>query len=257
VLRAIIGQLAANLSAMMGPALVQCTALGSFGRFGNQLFQYAFARAYAERYGALLEVPEWIGRRVFGLDDPYPSRVLPRSMQDCVPWGQVDIDLFGYFQKTECLSILSRDRLRQWFRIRPQWEAKAQLPGKPYIAAHLRRGDYVSRYSSLYCTVSRNSYIRACEQFELDASQLVWVSDEWPRPFCDPELDFMSDFLILKHADVLLRGNSTFSFWAGVLSDGRVFSPLVSGLRGEHDVPFVPGNWPRCADFCDDLTIPD
>src|SRR5262245_49493375 len=103
---------------MINSGVVQCTTLGSFGRFGNQLFQYAFARAYAERYGALLEVPDWIGRRLFGVTDPYPSRALPRTAQDCIPWGEVNIDLFGYFQKRECLSILSRDRLRRWFRIR-------------------------------------------------------------------------------------------------------------------------------------------
>jgi hypothetical protein len=242
---------------MVSRPLVQCTTLGSFGRFGNQLFQYAFARAYADLYGAILEVPDWIGRRVFGLNDPYPSRVLTRTAQDCIPWGDVNVDLFGYFQKNECLSILSRARLRQWFQIQPRWEAMASLPGKPYIAAHLRRGDYVSRYASVYCTISRDSYIRACEQFALDASLLIWVSEETPRPFPEPELGFMSDFLALKHADVLLRGNSTFSFWAGVLSDGRVFSPVVDGRRGEHDVPFVPGNWPKCADICDDLAIAD
>jgi hypothetical protein len=147
--------------------------------------------------------------------------------------------------------------LRQWFQVRPEWEAHARLPATPYIAAHLRRGDYVSRYSSVYCTVSRDSYIRACEQFALDASLLIWVSEESPRPFPDPELGFMSDFLTLKHANVLLRSNSTFSFWAGLLSDGHVFSPVVDGLRGEHDVPFVPGNRPKCVDICDELDIPD
>jgi hypothetical protein len=183
--------------------------------------------------------------------------VLPRTAQDCIPWGEVNVDLFGYFQKAECLSILSRAQLRHWLQIRPEWEAEVQFPRMPYVAAHLRRGDYVSRYSSVYCVVSRESYIRACEQFALDVTQLTWVSEETPHPFPDLQLEFLSDFLILKHAAVLLRSNSTFSFWAGVLSDGRVFSPIVDGLRGEHDVPFVPGNRPKCVDICDDLDIPD
>ena len=237
--------------------IVQCTTLGSFGRFGNQLFQYAFARAYAERHDALLEVPDWVGRRIFGLDDPYPSRNLPRTAEDVVPWGGVDIDLFGYFQRTDCLAMLSREKLRAWFRIRPELEARVDLPSEPYIAAHLRRGDYASCYASVYCVVSRESYLKACQRFGLDAGRLIWISEEAPRSCGEPEFPFLADFVLLKHAQVLLRGNSTFSFWAGVLSDGRIFSPVVNGLRGEHDVPFVPGNRPRCADMCDDLDIPE
>lgn len=35
------------------------------GRFGNQLFQYAFARALAEKYGAELQTSDWIGPQIF------------------------------------------------------------------------------------------------------------------------------------------------------------------------------------------------
>ena len=234
--------------------MVQCTTLGRWGRFGNQLLQYAFARAYAERHGAVLEVPDWIGRRLFGLDDPYPSRELPRCELDVIPWGQVDVDLFGYFQKEECTAILSRAVLRRWFTIGEAWRGCVTLPERPYIAAHLRRGDY---QTSGYCVVRESSYLRACERFGLPADRLVWVSEEAPRPGPEPALDFLADFLVLLEADVILRANSTFSFWAGVLGRGRVFSPLVDGLVGWHDVEFVEGNWPRCVDCCDNLHIPE
>ena len=43
-------------------ATLHAACLGQLGQFGNQLFQYAFALAYAERWGLRLRVPDdWIG----------------------------------------------------------------------------------------------------------------------------------------------------------------------------------------------------
>jgi hypothetical protein len=49
-------------------------------------------------------------------------------------------------------------------------------------------------------------------------------------------------------ADVVLRANSTFSWWAALLGRGRVFSPLVEDRIGDQTVEFVEGNWPRMCD---------
>ncbi|NJO65433.1 MAG: hypothetical protein HC836_47270 [Richelia sp. RM2_1_2] len=92
--------------------VIQCTCLGKMGRFGNCLFQYAFARAYAEKYGAVLEVPEWIGEKLFGLKDKRPSLKLPKTNIDQVPWGKVNIDLCGHFQHKQFLDILNRNSLK-------------------------------------------------------------------------------------------------------------------------------------------------
>ena len=43
--------------------------LGRFGRFGNQLLQYAFLRVYAELHGLDIETPRWIGQEIFGFRD--------------------------------------------------------------------------------------------------------------------------------------------------------------------------------------------
>ncbi len=65
------------------PALY-AACLGRMGQFGNQVFQYAFALAYARTWSLMLRTPEWIGTHAFrdaaqyasGPLAPAPSRVL-------------------------------------------------------------------------------------------------------------------------------------------------------------------------------------
>lgn len=47
--------------------------LGTNGRFGNQLLQYAFLRLYADGHGLSCQTADWIGRDLFDLDDPFPA----------------------------------------------------------------------------------------------------------------------------------------------------------------------------------------
>ena len=51
------------------------------------------------------------------------------------------------------------------------------------------------------------------------------------------------DFLILLNSQTLIRSNSTFSYWAGLLGEGKVFSPNVKGKIGLNKVNFVDNNW--------------
>ena len=40
----------------------------------------------------------------------------------------------------------------------------------------------------------------------------------------------------------------SFSWWAGVLTNGIVYSPLVRDKTGLQNIEFVNGNWPRMVD---------
>ena len=64
-------------------------------------------------------------------------------------------------------------------------------------------------------------------------------------------MPFLPDFYRMLYATVLFRGNSSFSWLAALLSTGAIFSPVVKGLKGgmEHDVAYVPGNWPALSDL--------
>ena len=215
------------------------------GRLGNMMFQYAVARAYAECHGAVLHAPSWIGQQIFELPNhPGPAQ-LPGIGFDAFPDGRVNISLAGYFQYQEAVDILSRTKLQEWFKIQPRWHNLIKRVG---IAAHVRRGDYLG-IQHIFCIVTEQSYINACREIGKNPSDIFWVREEAPRKeHTPPGLEFLPDFLTLIYAEILLRANSTFSWWASVLSDGETYSPLVEAKKGHQDVKFVKGNWPRLID---------
>ena len=49
--------------------VILMSTLGSNGRFGNQIFQYAFLNIYAKKYDLDIKTPSWIGHDLFGHHD--------------------------------------------------------------------------------------------------------------------------------------------------------------------------------------------
>lgn len=228
-------------------AVVQCSCLGTHGRFGNMLFQWAVANKYAQDAGAKLETPSWIGQKLFGIQNDQISHPLPKTEPDKLEWGKPNVDIYGWFQHEDFVKHLRISELKRWFTFLPEFKNRFPKPKKCYIAAHIRRGDYVEQFSNIFCTISEQSYINACEKFKLDKNKLIYVRED--KPQIDNELpenlNFLTDFFTLLNADVILRANSTFSWWAATLGNGKVFSPLVENKHGEHTVDFVAGNWPK------------
>lgn len=231
--------------------IVSMSRLGTFGRWGNSLFQWAFGHFYAEKYNAVLQTPAWDGQKVFNITNPPIDRELPQTNCDEVPWGKVNIDLLGYYQHADFLKIMSRSKLKEVMKFQNHWTDIYQKPRPFYIAAHVRRGDY-GGLQSIFALLNESSYINACHKFGLNLDDLVWVHEERPESLHQMDeagLPFLKDFMTLVNADVILRGNSTFSWWAAVLSNAKIYSPLIGDNRGECDVEFVEGNWPAMANF--------
>lgn len=224
---------------------IQISCLGKLGRFGNQLHQYAFAKAYARAHDAILETPEWIGQQLFQLSDPPISRQLPQNKEmDKIKWGKTNIDLLGHFQFQKAIDLYSKADVQCWFNFKPEIQGKYRKHSEKAVA-HLRRTDYL-KFKNVYCIVSEQSYVDAFLKLGIDPDQAVWVSDENQKS-TDP-LKFLEDFFTMMDADILLRSNSTFSWWAGALGTCDVYSPLVNDKVGDQTVNFVKGNWPKIAD---------
>lgn len=235
--------------------LITVRNLGGIGRFGNQCFLYMFARAYAERYGAELRTSDWIGRKIF-CDvkerlvtqenllqtelDSNTQRPLDRY------FGRTDIDLRVYAQHQVYADFYTRKQAREWLKLKPEYERFA--PAVPQNVAHLRRGDYVDNasFQHIYCSVSDQSYDVAISRFRIPSPVLRvfegWQKDAPPLKGLPAELSWLPDFLLMRDAPHLLRANSTFSFWAGALGHGKVYSPLVYARVGLQDCEFVEGN---------------
>lgn len=236
--------------------VITCRNLGGIGRFGNQLALYLFVRGYAERYGFELRTGDWIGRRIFAnVKEPlvtedvahFPQTRLDSHTREPLDryFGRSGIDIFVYAQNVIYMNgFYTRANAREWLTLKPAYEAlKPLVP--PISVAHIRRGDYAENgtFAKLYCSISENSYDDAVEQFGIP-KPVVKVFEGWrPNPpNTPPDVEWLPDFLFMRDAKYLLRANSTFSYFAGLLGYGKVFSPLVEDKVGWNYVEFIEGN---------------
>ncbi len=239
--------------------IITVKLLNNFGRWGNCLFQYATARKYAEEHKSQLQTPNWVGEKVFNISDPRITAELPTEEFDHLPWGKTNINLSGYFQFQEIVSHWKRSELKSWFTFQDCWLQRFPKKRPFYVACHLRQGDYLTNFSNVFCNMLPSSYEKQLKKMGVDPKDVIYVKESEPELAPDlkgqgvkgiwgEDLDFLPDFMTLVNADIVLRANSTFSWWAGVLSKGKVYSPLVEDKVGPHEVEFVEGNWPRVVD---------
>jgi len=139
---------------------ISMSLLGKYGRFANQLFQYAFLRTYAEQYNLTVQTAPWVGEDLFGIP-PAPVTVpLPAYQEKTVggsiykpipPEGNevVGHDFHGYAQHHTSYYRPHRHFIQKLFQpttaLRSRlWPAVDKLLGigKTRVGIHLRRGDY-------------------------------------------------------------------------------------------------------------------
>jgi hypothetical protein len=149
-----------------------------------------------------------------------------------------------------------------------------------YDIAHLRRDDvsnpdFNKNNIQGYSVLSKKSYIDAFKQYGINVDKVEWCSDDYLKKW-HPEradslrlgwsyptgseyrpgimFDWLEDFLRLYFARTIFRANSSFSFWACLLSPtAKVYSPILNtqviyGINDkleEIDASFAEGNEPH------------
>ena len=241
------------------------------GLWGNQLFQYAFARGYCERHGLQLHTEPWPGHDIFDLHEPpafRPDERLAESHLIGQPPPSAAFSFRSYCQQQGCADYYTKRQVQQWLRFRPEVLARlAELPEGPLYLAHRRRGDY---QGFGYVVVSDAAYKRSIRAHGLDPEQVRFLTghgyvtppeDESTVPGLPQQFGFLRDFWWMMNAQILWRSNSTFAWWASTLGDPETWAPLIEGREGgrEHDCDFIRGNWPRFANlaFTTDLHLAD
>lgn len=240
-------------------SLVTCRTMGCGGRFGNQLFAYAFAKGYCQKYGHTLLIPSSsILRYIFEIPEDVSDNTHFRNTPlDKIPEGEGEIDLYGYYQFQEAVDFWKND-FQTWFNLKPQWQSILSRKMGEYnemTVCHLRGGDYLNLTDN-FCYVTPMSYWKAIQTFDLTKQKTKWVSEYSTE--IDPDvpgtIDFLPDFLTLVSARTLFRSNSTFAWWAATLRAAwgidpaqKVYSPLVVGKFGSNLCEFTPGNHPQMA----------
>lgn len=232
------------------------TNLGHNGRFGNSLFQAAFLMGFAHKYNATCEIPhDWIGRKIFKINHPTISRTLPLYKHDQIPTDQEALhskdgfNFTGYYQYQQALNYYSINKILNWFEFQPWVTERFPHPNINYIACHIRRGDYL-KLKHCFCIPTPSSYHDILNRLQLNYP-VKWISEEHPlidKEMEDQGMGFLPDFMQMYYARILLRSNSTFSWWAAALAQNNVLSPIVEDKVGSCDVEFAYGNAPRMAD---------
>lgn len=208
--------------------ILTMSSIGKLGRFGNQLFQYAFLRICAKKSGARIECPAWIGQTLFGHQDPIISQRLPPAIEmrdegeslfdfipefipyiekianakssrvgvDALSTGLINVDLWGFFQFHTRFFKPHQQYFRSLFQ--PVDGLKLALEdglnilrskGRTIVGIHIRRSDYLTEQRAGFTLVFPAKWY--CEW--LDG---IWSELEDPILFlCSDDLDsIINDF---------------------------------------------------------------
>jgi len=250
--------------------------LGKLGRFGNQLFQYAGTRLYAQQHNFKSAFPEWIGCKIFKTIEPYTlseqfrSWFLPTcQLQDLearpffkkhlalalieklYQQPKDNINLYGYLQDPFSLEQLhlNQSLVKKWFIFRDDIEETFQKATKkyiPWIGTHIRRGDFVKRNKTVPLSLYRDLIKKIKGQYNLyissDSSEIKSEMADlcpiYPENPLPSVPQFIFDFWMLFHSKILLGCGSTFSWWAAYLGNqNQYFSPPLTHLWTEGYVP--------------------
>ncbi|WP_077211355.1 alpha-1,2-fucosyltransferase [Bacillus dakarensis] len=188
----------------MKKQVIAMTTLGKNGRFGNQIFQYAFLKIYGKVFGLEVQTPRWIGNYLFNARDPKVSKRYPTVVEDefkneVKNIGTIDenvfeheeppytnVDLWGYFQFHTSHISSYKDYVRSLFTPVPSIESflqkgmtRLRSKGKTIIGLHLRRGDYLHYKDSEL----RGFFYAAPTEWYKELLEQIWPTLEEPVLF--------------------------------------------------------------------------
>jgi len=252
--------------------------IGNYGRFGNQMFQYATLRSVAHKTGhrAVLPIPPKTTNSYqrFVLDEafcglsieyknisPPPKTYQEKSMRfDGSIFSIEDgTDIIGYFQSEKYFAEIS-ELIRKEFCFKKEIQQsvddryKTVLNDHYAVSLHVRRGDYVNLQDT-HPLCTEEYYRKALDLMPKDA-KIVVISDDinWCKNnlshlhgdmvFSDNKNSYEDMYLMSKcRANII--ANSSFSWWGAWLADGdRVVAPKK--WFGKNDIDssdIIPERW--------------
>ncbi|MBF0452307.1 MAG: tetratricopeptide repeat protein [Candidatus Magnetomorum sp.] len=231
--------------------VISMNDLGIRGRLGHQIQYYLGLKKYARKHNYCLEVSDWLGRYLFeGCDDPFVSDIYDtidstdpafiRSTEDNCSPPKKKFNLRGSCFHMPTTSE-EKQHIQQLLKLRPFWRKKLEpcitrlkKHHKTLLTIHVRRGDFIKdgRY-----VPSNQVYLKWLEKIwpDLDQPVLYLSSDEaekiqadyWKfNPFIGRDFgkifcfdDFLTDFYVLSHSDIVVVAQSSFSRIAAMCNE--------------------------------------
>lgn len=210
--------------------------IGSFGRLGNQMFQYAALKGIARHRDLEFAIPfspelnDWVDHQLskyFKLDGSLQIESIGNQNERWESHFHFDqtlfetcedgTDLMGYFQTEKYFSHI-RDEILNDFTIKQKFEK----PMKEYIALHVRRGDYINQ-PQFHPVCPVDYYYNALDK--MPSLPVVVMSDdiEWCEQFIPGSMYLKNtsnihDLYVMSQANHNIIANSSFSWWGAWLN---------------------------------------
>lgn len=253
---------------------VMIVGVNRMGGLGNQLFQYAAARAVAKHYRIGHIVLESEIDNIHNIRDKDYAAILyddttddQELLKECgyyfqegfsTPWDVRDasppVVLRGYFQFLPAIeSVLPDIRemlLKSLSQYRKEIKMKYSVEEDRSVFVHVRRGDYVSK-SDYHYVQSMDYYKTAHRRLPPDVKIYI-LSDD---PAWVMEQDWGFEYILVDEEDEILAlafmslcragaiiANSSFSWWGAIIADPEcVFYPKK--WINAHIYDLFPSSW--------------
>jgi len=199
---------------------------GANGRWGNQLQWFAIGKWFCEKFDATLQTPEWLGERVFDIDDPRiegaPNVLLSWPLApEMKPWeGIAVLNTRQYSFPMD----FTDEQFQRWLPFKGAYRA---FPYTRHVVVHVRTGDFLAQPDS-WPIVSKDECVAAAKLVFPNAEPEV-ICEDAPHDFMryGHKLAFIEDFLWMCHAENLfVYPASSFSGCAARLNKGNVYQPM-------------------------------
>jgi len=216
--------------------MISFSNLGSLGRLGNQMFQYAALKGIASYHQTEYSFPPdnllhqgfKIPQRKLDLRQPQIVERFYEFDEDI--FSYCEGDLYGFFQSEKYFSHIEEDIRKDFKFCDIMYEScfhyRKNILSEKTVALHVRRGDYVT--DSNFILLDLDYYQRALKYF-LD-NDVIIVSDdiEWCKDnFKGDRFKFslsnnqFIDLCLMSLCNYHITSNSSFSWWGSWLARSK------------------------------------
>ncbi len=171
------------------------------------------------------------------------------------------IYLSGYWQSLEIaekVKHIMRSEIVMPANTSPQKKDVAFLLSRPTVAAiHIRRGDFFGRHKAIYGVTDIAYFMsginflknKGVSEFFFFSDDREWCQRSFPRDsryhFLEQNLDYPSvDFWTMTHASNVVISNSSFSWWAAIMSNAQtIIRPKQWTRTDNSERSIYPSDW--------------
>ena len=234
------------------------------GGVGNQIFQYAFAKAQMVKGIQVSCTPSWYGYkgkhpRQYVLDKFYTNmsaaflikknrRIREHAYQlkndvlyDLKLLKMENCNFEGYWQYLpyykDILPLLKKElQVKEEFYTKEFLDTRHKITDNNSVSVHVRRADYVN--NKAYGAFPFSYYLDAIQNVQGDlfifSDDIPWCKEVFKRDYFSRKLTFVHledylDFELMRLCKHNISANSSFSYWASLLNPNPDKIVVISG----------------------------